>query len=320
MEFDFSQGPYSGASTPRAEFPAILDYEDARGTLWDLPESEILLGVDGEGTAVTADLNADSPHVLISAGSGAGKSVTARSIATQGLIKGYSVVFLDAKRHSHRWAKSLPQVHYASTMPEIGNALVSVAAEMHRRNEVVESWPGDISTADVGPRILVVFEEMNATMDALADLEKQAAKGGYGCLAAFADIMFLGRAAKCHVLAIAQYADRTVLKPSIRENFGVRILIQHSWEAWNMLVPRASSRTGAPAAPTAVGRGYVVKGGRPVETQLMFLGEELSAQLVRDTYAARERAGLVPTTTKRKERKQERRMIAATARATGRSV
>jgi hypothetical protein len=316
MEFDFSNGPYSGMSSPRSEFPSIYDYEAARATMWQLPEHEILLGVDGEGSPITFDLHQDSPHALISAASGAGKSVTARSIATQALIKGYSVVILDAKRHSHRWAKNLPGVHYASSMPEIGNALVSVAAEMHRRNEVVEEWPGSVETAPVGSRVLVIFEEMNATMDALADLDKQLPRGGYGTSAAFGDIMFLGRAARIHMLAIAQYADRNTLKTAWRENFGVRILIQHSWEAWNMLVPRAGRSGGAPAAPTAKGRGYVVVKGRAVESQLMFLPEELSAQLVRDADAARERVGL----TRRQDRRRARQAVAATQRSTGREV
>lgn len=314
MEFDFTQGPYSGMSTPRNDFPKILTYADAQASMWSLPESMLYLGVDGEGSPITADLASDSPHVLISAASGAGKSVTARSIATQALVKGYTVVILDAKRHSHRWAKSLPGVHYATTMPEIANALVSVAAEMHRRNEVVEQWPGDVESAPVGSRILVLFEEMNATMDSLADLDKQLAKGDYGTTAAFGDVMFLGRAAKVHMVAVSQYADAKTLKTAWRENFGVRILIQHSWEAWNMLVPRAGRAGGAPAAPTQKGRGYVVLNGKARETQLMYMDEELSASLVREF------APPIASTPRRKERRQARDAIAATGRATGRTL
>lgn len=316
MDFNFSQGPYSGMSTPRNEFPSLYAYSDASDALWSLPTTQLLLGVDGEGAPVTFDLGGDSPHALISAASGSGKSVTARSIATQALVKGFTVVFLDAKRHSHRWAKNLPGVHYASTMPEIGNALVSVATEMHRRNEVAEDWPGPVETAPVGPPILVVFEEMNATVDALADLDKQMAKGGYDSGTAFKDIMFLGRAARCHILAISQYADRNVLKPAVRENFGVRILIQHSWEAWNMLVPRASRAGGAPPAPTAKGRGYVVVNGKARETQLLFLEEEMAASLVRNADAANPR----PRQSTRQQRRQAKRQTRAAARATGRTI
>jgi hypothetical protein len=314
MEFDFTDGPYSGSDTPRDEFPALLTYGDMADAMWSAPESVITLGVDGEGERVGFDLDADSPHVLISAGSGAGKSVTARVIATQALVKGYTVVILDAKRHSHRWAKNLPGVHYASSMAEIANALVSVAAEMHRRNETVEQWPGSIESAPTGPRLLVIFEEMNATMDALADLDKQQPKGSYTTAAAFGDIMFLGRAAKVHMLAIAQYADRKTLKTSWRENFGVRVLIQHSWEAWNMLVPRAGRSGGAPAAPTAKGRGYVVVAGHARQTQLTFMDEEFCAEIVRQMAPTPERI------TRRAERRQARQAVSATTRATGRDL
>lgn len=317
LDFDFNEGPFSGAATSRDEFPAMYDYESARSVFWDLPEHELLLGINGEGVPETADLHGDSPHILISAASGAGKSATARNIATQALIKGYTVIFLDAKRHSHRWAKNLPQVHYAAGIREIGNALVSVAIEMHRRNEVVEEWPGDLETAPVGPRILLVFEEMNATIDMLGDLDKTLAKGEFTTRQAFADIMFLGRAAKVHVVAVAQYADRTVLRTALRENFGIRILIQHSWEAWNMLVPRASQAGGAPAAPTQAGRGYVVTKGKPQKIQLLFVNEELAAQLARDAYEARERAGLVPKYTRRELKRNARNGQRALASSRG---
>lgn len=323
MEFDidFTSGPYAGMSTPRTRYPDMYDYEDARSVMWSLPESEILLGLDGTGEPVTADLTDDSPHILISAASGAGKSVTARSIATQALIKGYTVVFLDAKRHSHRWAKNLPGVLYASSIADIATALVSVGAEMHRRNEVVEGWPGSIESAPVGPPILVVFEEMNATMDALKDADKKIGRDEVTATSSFEEIMFLGRAARCHVVAIGQRVDATVMKVAVRENFGVRILIRHSWETWSLLVPKTSSRGGQPAAPQEAGRGHVVYGGRPLQTQLMYLSEETAAALVRDAHDARERAGLIePPLSRREDRKRARAAVAATQRATGRMM
>jgi nucleotide-binding universal stress UspA family protein len=313
-DFDFTQGPYTGLSTPRNDFPALLTYGDACADMWSLPENRLYLGVDGEGSPMTVDLSADSPHVLVSAASGAGKSVTARSIATQARIKGHTVVILDAKRHSHRWAKSLPGVHYASSIPEIANALISVAAELHRRNEIVEEWPGSVETAPVGPRILVIFEEINATMDALAALDKQLAKDKETTADAFGHIMFLGRAAQVNVLAIMQSPDRKIMRTAILENFGVRVLIAHSWETWSSLVPRASSRGGQPPTPTAMGRGYVVVKGKPREAQLLFMEEELCAELCRT---------MAPTpeaTSRRKLRRQERQAVAATQRATGRAV
>lgn len=302
---------FEGASTPIDEYPEVYGYEEARRDLWALPESKILLGLNGQATVEVSDVDSDSPHILISAASGAGKSVTARAIATQALIKGYEVVFLDIKRHSHRWARNLPGVHYAATLPEIASALKSLGVHLHRRNEIVEEWPGDIADAPVGPRILVVFEEMNATMDALADFEKQLDRTAYKPSRAFGDVMFLGRAAKIAVVAVSQYA-KGVMRLAILENFGTRILIRHSWESWNGLVPRASSSGGAPPAPRAIGRGYVVTGGHPTQLQIVYLEEELCAQLVRDAHAARERAGLTPPDVSRGERRKLERKLSRT--------
>lgn len=317
-DFTINMNHYDGFSTPIDEYPEIYDYEAARSTFWSLRESELLLGINGQGEPEISDLNSDSPHILISAASGAGKSATARTIATQALIKGFEVVFLDVKRHSHRWAKNLPGVHYAGSVPEISSALRSLGVHLHKRNEIADNYPGAIEDAPVGPRILVVFEEMNATMDAMKDLEKQIPKGQLTPSRAFGDVMFLGRSVKISVVAVSQYA-KAVMRPAILENFGTRILIRHSWETWAGLVPRSSNRGGQPAAPTEKGRGYVVTGGSPAQLQLgPFLTEEESAQLVRDAYAAREASGLVERTpSKRELRRYERRAIGATARATG---
>lgn len=311
---NFDDGPYaSGSDAIFDDFPAILTYGDACADMWAQPEPSIMLGVDGQGDAVTVDFTR-TPHALISAGSRAGKSVTARAVAVQALVKGWDVVFLDAKRHSHRWAKNLPGVHYATTMRQIGTALTSVAAEMHRRNTVVEEWPGSVETAPVGAPILVIFEEMNATVDALAELDKTLEKNKITAGEAFESIMFMGGAARIHVLAVAQYADRKAIKTSVRENMDCRILIQHSWEAWAMLVPRSSSRGGQPPSPTQRGRGYVVTGGRPRETQLIYMEEELCAQLVRELSPRRE------PRSRRELRRQERQAIEATERHTGRTL
>lgn len=314
FNINFDDGPYAAGADPLFdEFPDVLTYGDAVGDMWTLPDTAAMLGVDGEGNPVVLDFLA-TPHALISAGSGAGKSATSRAVVMQALVKGWTVVVLDAKRHSHRWAKNLPGVHYASTIRQIGTALISVGAEMHRRNEVVESWPGPIETAPVGPPILVLFEEMNATVGALADLDKTLEKGKITANEAFESIMFLGRAARVHVLAVAQYADRKAIKTSVRENMDCRILIQHSWEAWSMLVPRSSSRGGQPASPTQKGRGYVVTAGRPRETQLLFIEEELCAALVRQARPDN------PRISRREDRRQRRAAIEATERHTGRAI
>ncbi len=282
---NFTQGPYAQMGTPSQSlgFPEILTFRDAFGLIEHAPESAPILGVDGTGAPISVDLDSDSPHMLVSASTGGGKSVLLRSIASQMMANGATAVFLDVKRHSHRWAKNLPNAGYAATLPEIGNALVELGKEVHRRNEIVENWPGTVESAPVGPRIVVVFEEMNATMSQLKELTRRIPKGSYTAIDALKDIAFMGRAAKVHIVAVGQFMDARTMGSDIRECFSTRILIRYTKQTWTMLAWDA----GLPqAAPEEKGRGMVVRGGRARETQFLCMSEEEAAALARGAYGA----------------------------------
>lgn len=278
-------GPYAGSTTPQSEFPSILPLSEATDLIEGLAPAEILLGVDGAGLPVTVDLDAESPHILVSAATGAGKSAVARAAAVQRLSRGDLVVFLDAKRHSHRWAKPLePNVHYASEIPMIGDTLVNLGRELHRRNQVVDAWEGPVETAPVGPRIIVVFEEMNATTARLKALDRGRERGEYTAMEGLSDISFMGRAVKIHLLSFAQLATfRASGGSEVIENYGYRVLINYSPKAWRYL----AESCGRPVpAPQAVGRGMVVYGSRATEAQLLWVPEESAAPFVTDAVPA----------------------------------
>lgn len=263
-------------------FPDILTLKAAQSLIADAPQSRPILGVDGTGEEISVDLDADSPHVLIQASVGGGKSVTGRSILAQGLAKGALGVILDVKRCSHRWAYNLPNVGYAKSIPEIGYALVELGKEVHRRNEIVENYPGEIEDAPVGPRIIVLAEELNATMRSLMELTKRIPKGSYNAMDALRDVLLLGRAAKVHIIGIIQFPDYRILDQSMTECFNTRIMIRYTKNAWVKIAWDA----GMPqAAPPETGRGMVVYGGKARETQLLFLTEEQCAAMGRIVYA-----------------------------------
>ena len=117
FKIDLESGAFAGmdSSIPEVPFPRIVGYGDecdggcehnphvphtpaqhtgAARDMWALPESEYMLGVNGHGEPETFSLTADSPHMFVSAESGAGKSVIAASVATQALVKGASVASL----------------------------------------------------------------------------------------------------------------------------------------------------------------------------------------------------------------------------------
>lgn len=317
IDFDFSRGIYSGLATPAGSlgFPERLDLEQAQPLLDAAPENAPLLGVDGEGNAVSVDLDNDSPHVLISAASGGGKSVIIRSIATQILSSGGTAVFLDLKRHSHRWAKNLPQSNYAQTVPEIGHALVQIGQELHKRNAIVEAFPGPIEEAPVGERIVVVFEEMNATMSQLKAASKKVPDGDYDAFDALRDIMFMGRAAKIHLIGVMQFGSAEACGGSdIRENFSTRILLRYQKNTWTMLAYDCGLPQAAPEEP---GRGMVCRAGKARKTQFLYLSEEEAAHTVRVAYAKRVNAGEVKLGDRKIQKQLERwasAQLALTAR------
>jgi hypothetical protein len=289
---DFSQGPYSQMATPSTSlgFPDKLTYEACEDLIQYAAESAPMLGVDGTGAPMAVDLDSDSPHVLVSASTGGGKSVLLRGIAAQMMANGAIATFLDVKRHSHRWAKNLPNAGYAATLPEIGNALVELGKEVHRRNEIVENWPGTVESAPVGPRIVVPFEELNATMSQLKELSRRIPKGTYGAIDAFRDIAFMGRAAKVHLVAVGQFMDARTMGGDVRECFSTRILIRYTKNTWTMLAWDCGLPQAAPAEP---GRGMVCQGGKARETQFLYLTEEQAAAMARGPHTTAQTTSVV---------------------------
>lgn len=289
MDWLTGPGPYSGSSTPQADFPSVLPLSEATDWLADTPTDSILLGVDGTGEPHRVDLSTDSPHILVSASTGAGKSAVARSAAVQRLAQGDLCVFLDIKRHSHRWAKGLaPLVHYAADLPDIGDALVNVGREVHRRNLIVDQWEGPLEDAPVGPPIFVVFEEMNATTSRLRALDRARPEGGYKALDALGDIAFMGRAVKVRLISFAQMATyRASGGSEVIEAYGTRVLINYSPKAWRYLAEDCGRYRPAPAQ---VGRGMVCRGSVASEVQFLWVPEEEAAPYVTASVPAQRRA------------------------------
>lgn len=279
MDFMSRPNPYSGMGGSSSDIPDFVTVDDVPAP----GESSISLGVGTKGP-VTVDLDSESPHILVNAPTNLGKSTVARSIAVQRLSQGDLLVILDRKMHSHNWARGLaPLVHYADTTPLIGSALVNLGRELQRRNQVVRDGVGDL-----GPRIVVVFEETNATLGQLSKLDRASVQGGYGALDAFADLMFMGRAVQMHVVAFAQLASyRSGLSADLIENFGTKVLIGYSDKAWKWL---ASDCGRYRVAPSEIGRGIVCHSGKARETQLVWMDEESATEAVLSAVPAQRRA------------------------------
>lgn len=264
--------------TVRRRPPARVGYDVFRAGVVGLAEWEFFLGLGADGSPVVISLRDDSPHIAVSAGSGAGKSVLAMASAVQVLRRGGKVVILDRKG-SHRWALDLPGVDYCSRPEQMHEALVSLAQLADERNSLalheVDDW-------DPGQRILVIAEELNATIGMLgahwAAVRDKSEPKRSPAISGLADLLFMGRSAKINVLAIAQMLSaRAIGGPEARENFGIRCLARYTSNAWKMLVPEAAM----PRASRTLGRWQVVVGGQATEVQVAYLTSAQARALAR---------------------------------------
>ncbi|MEU6285515.1 pRL2-11 [Streptomyces sp. NPDC047028] len=258
--------------------PKKLSLSDpgVREILAKMPESAPLIGLGSGKKKVSVDLDADSPHVLISAGTGGGKSTILRCITCQFIHNGALAYVLDFKRISHTWARGVPGVTYCRDIGEIHDALVHLAQEGRRRLTLAEQLADDVLEKEpwrVGPRIVILLEEVNATMTQLkrywAKIRESGDPKESPAVDALAQILFMGRQVRLHVLLVAQSATANAVGgPAMRENFATRILVRYTLNAWRMLVPEVSP---IPMASEHPGRVQVVTRGRAQETQVLNL-------------------------------------------------
>ena len=190
-------GPEPKLTLVRSEPPpARVTLDDIRDAITRTARDTLVLGLGKKSAPVDVSLHGDSPHVGASMGSGAGKSTLARVITAQMLHKGAVALFLDIKLISHMWARGLPNTAYADTPEAIHDALIWLAYELDRRNQVAKA-SADVEgnvLARVGPRLLIVCEELNMTMNRLRAHWKDAgAVGRSPAITALEDVAFAGR-------------------------------------------------------------------------------------------------------------------------------
>lgn len=218
---------------------------DALGALDRAKDDEWVWGRGKQGAWVTTSLSGDSPHAGISMGSGAGKSTLARWLLAQMLHRGCIGLVLDIKWLSHMWAHGLPNVAVAHREAEIHEALCWLGAEVQRRNEVAfaaADIDGNVG-ADVGPRIIVLAEELNDTMKALRSWwrETRAASDPVRppSLDALDRVSFTGRQVRVHLVYIGQALSAAAMGGSrdSTESMGVIAFARTKQRTWKMLAP-----------------------------------------------------------------------------------
>jgi len=260
-----------GMWTVRERPPTKVGFTDIEPYLDTLKDDEFLIGLRAGRRPYVISFSDDSPHIACSAGSGAGKSVLAMLLAVQVLGRGGRVLILDGKG-SHRWALGLPGVTYCTKPADMHAALIGTATLADERNTEALAQP---EGWDPGHRVLVIFEEMNATVARLkAYWDRTRDKSDpklSPAIQGFRDIMFMGRSANVHLFGVAQMLTaNTTGGPESRENFGVRALARYTANNWKMLAPECPM----PRKSAERGRWQLVVAGVATEVQVAFLKDD----------------------------------------------
>ncbi len=225
---------------------------------------ETVWGLGKRSAPVKTSLSADSPHYGLSMGSGAGKSIQARGLLAQSLYHGCVGLILDHKMISHQWAEGLPNVVIARRPAEIHRALLwlggwpgHVQGEIERRAEVAlagSDMEGNVH-AMVGARLIVICEELNATMSVLRAYwrqlrnEDKSLQQRSPALDALDQANLMGRQVKVNLVYMGQRLSVKAVggDGDARESIGVLAFGRYSASNWKMLAPDfampSSSRT-----------------------------------------------------------------------------
>jgi len=225
--------------------PVRVTLPDIRTHLERAKADELVWGIGKQGRVVKSSLSGDSPHVGLSMGSGAGKSVSIRGLLTPMLYRGCIGLILDVKMISHQWATALPNVAIVRRPHEIHAALLWLQREAMRRNEVAlagSDIEGNVN-AVVGPRLIVVCEELNATMSTLKAFWRQERNGDKSlpsrspALDALDFVNLTGRQVLMNLIYMGQRLSVKAIggDGDARESIGVVALGRYKPPAWKML-------------------------------------------------------------------------------------
>jgi hypothetical protein len=106
------------------------------------------------------------------------------------------------------WAKGLPNVAYARDDEELHELLLALQKEVDRRNRLADQTAdieGNVK-GNVGPRIFVIAEELNAAMKRPRQYWRRERGAGdpgrWPALDALDEILFTGRQVRVNVLMI----------------------------------------------------------------------------------------------------------------------
>jgi hypothetical protein len=225
--------------------PPLVTLAHVRPHIEAAKADELIWGLGKRGVPVRTSLSGDSPHLGLSMGSGAGKSIMIRAILAQMLFHGAIALVIDYKQISQHWARDLPNVAIVRKPHEIHAALMWLGEEISRRNEVAfhgADLEGNVHSV-VGPRLIIAGEELNAAMKALRIYWRQLRDDDKSlpvrspALDSLDLVNLMGRQVLMNMLYVGQRLSNKASggDGDVRESIGVIALGRYKASTWKML-------------------------------------------------------------------------------------
>lgn len=272
--------------------PRIVLFSDMRTEMERAGHGRLVIGLGAENSVQMIDLDAETPHVAMSAGTGAGKSTFLTLLVAQLLRRGEveQVHVIDCKLVSLAALETVPGVYVWTTVEEGWAVASAIRAEVQRRFRVLKA-----DRTATFPRLLLILEEQNQFMQQsninwARDRDEKNDPKKCPFITDVATILFQGRQVNVNIVSVYQRMSvmATGGQGEMRDSFGYKVLARFSHHAWDSLVgtrPRGVSSNHP-------GRGLIVAGGSSRAVQLTY---EPNLETVAD-YALNGRTEIGPFT------------------------
>ncbi len=260
--------------------PSHVTFAEVREALEAMTEYQVFLGLAARREWLSAHLAGDSPHIAVSAGSGAGKSEMIKVLVMLALRWGWGVIILDWKEVSHEWAEGLPGVRIVTDVEAIHDTCVSLGHEVDSRKKLHKkdkTMPGKA-------KVLVVAEEMNQTAPLLKGYwdnlrstaepdEKRTMPVRSPAMEGLSAVNFGGRQFGMFLVFVAQRFSARVTNGNadLRESFQIRLMCRTSIQTIKMLAGHVKP---LPVVSGTPGRFTAVIGQEVVEYQAPLITDE----------------------------------------------
>lgn len=220
--------------------PAMVSFSDMLPALTAAEEFTFVLGMLG-AECMSVSLKDDSPHLALSAGSGAGKSELIKLLVAQALHWGWSVLILDWKEESQEWADGMPGVRYVRSIDKLHDTCVQIGEEVEWRKA---------HRGQERSKMLIVSEEWGITAPLLADYwaalrstaepeERRTMPLKSPAAVALMKLNFTGRSlGMCQLLVAQRFSARvTNGNADLRESFTTIFMSRWKSQTFKMLAP-----------------------------------------------------------------------------------